>query len=920
MIGKTNIPMGMSKGETVSILLKTNQLSNDDLNGVKVVVSYDDESHEYSYNGQFSVEIPKDKTYTVTFSEVDGYKTPSSVTYTAVKGFSRSVEVTYSSEFLTLNVTGTSTPVVTIKKVKEVGISEKYKVVDYVETDGTQYIDTGFKPNNNTRVVMDMQAFEVSANGWAFGGRDSTSKNSMGVFYYYSSNKLWSADYSSSSQRKSFSGIGATDRIVIDFNKNICSINGVSNTFTATTFQSSYSMVLFAVNTADTVSTFIKAKLYSCKIYDNDILVRDYIPALRSDGVAGLYDAVNDTFSSSTGSLVGGGYISDETIATQTSVSGLHKIAYDTEYMIEASAIDGLITPEVQYYTANQPSRNVSVDYLLAEERVTVNVSAEGGVSVDGQAVFVETGVPSEGVYIEDTSYKLWTADEWDNSATANSIVVSDGSMARRVSLTNGSKVTLGYFDESCTLPAIGTQEEAELDMNGKENTSLLKKIFMSTTYEYKQNYELYYAPYNFPDGSIKGYVPSLGELIFLYEYNSEINSALEKCGADAIKHSGGQFVYRMFSSTVRTNTTSTSHATMWTMDWNNGSINYHAARGDSSGGCMVRYMADYSMPHTITNGKTSFSVPYDETYTVSLSDMDGYTTPESQTYTASQPTREISMEYKKAVEHVVVNVVDETGAFVNGQTLTVSGGVTGSYTITGDPIEFDVHEGLTYTVSVNDKNGYTTPESQTFTAGTGTREIDMVYKEVKLGVFIQGVSGKLYETAAWTSQETPNGVAVITENCRFVMALEDAYYSLCQWGGYRTLVDGITTATSESTAKTDYDGEAQTTTILDTLGNSSSTNAAPAAYYCRAYTFPNGKKGYLGAAGEWQAALDNITAIKSALSNFEGAEIREYYWTSTQYNSDKSWDMNFDDDYSNGYLEHYSKITSNYVRAFCSL
>ena len=31
-----------------------------------------------------------------------------------------------------------------------------YKRLEYIQSTGTQYIDTGFKPNNNTRVVMDL--------------------------------------------------------------------------------------------------------------------------------------------------------------------------------------------------------------------------------------------------------------------------------------------------------------------------------------------------------------------------------------------------------------------------------------------------------------------------------------------------------------------------------------------------------------------------------------------------------------------------------------------------------------------------------------------------------------------------------------------------------------------------------------------
>ena len=44
-------------------------------------------------------------------------------------------------------------------------------------------------------------------------------------------------------------------------------------------------------------------RLYSCKIYDNGTLVRNFVPAKRnSDSVAGLYDTVNSVFYTSASS------------------------------------------------------------------------------------------------------------------------------------------------------------------------------------------------------------------------------------------------------------------------------------------------------------------------------------------------------------------------------------------------------------------------------------------------------------------------------------------------------------------------------------------------------------------------------------------------------------------------------------------
>lgn len=192
------------------------------------------------------------------------------------------------------------------------------------------------------------------------------------------------------------------------------------------------------------------------------------------------------------------------------------------------------------------------------------------------------------------------------------------------------------------------------------------------------------------------------------------------------------------------------------------------------------------------------------------------------------------------------------------------------------------------------------------------------IYVDVEVdatnGVYIQATDGLLYTEADWDGTKTPNGIAVITDNCRFVMALTDAHTSSCQWGGYGTEVSSIVTTTDESTAMTDYDGDLNTTAILGQLGDSSS--AAPAAYYCHSYTFPDDSTGYLGAAGEWQAALDNKDAITSALSKCGGTSMSGYYWTSTQYSSTSSWYMYLNVEY----LDRISKDEYTYLRAFSIL
>lgn len=149
---------------------------------------------------------------------------------------------------------------------------------------------------------MDVQATSITANAWAFEGRISNDSAAKGIFFFYGYDKLWNVDYSSYVNRSAFSGIGSTNRLAIDYNKNSVTINGITKTFTANTFQSTCNLTLLAANTNGSISGHLSARLYSCKIYDNGTLIRDFVPCINPSGVVGFYDKANGRFYGNSGS------------------------------------------------------------------------------------------------------------------------------------------------------------------------------------------------------------------------------------------------------------------------------------------------------------------------------------------------------------------------------------------------------------------------------------------------------------------------------------------------------------------------------------------------------------------------------------------------------------------------------------------
>ena len=130
-----------------------------------------------------------------------------------------------------------------------------------------------------------------------------SSKNSFVLWKI--SEYAFRSDYNSSTSNISVTPAG---RHIIDKNKNTCTIDDITITHTAGTFQSSYNLVLFGNNGLGTIdSRKVCAKLYSCQVYDNDTLIRNYV-GINYDDSIGLWDLVNKVFypNLGTGSFIAG--------------------------------------------------------------------------------------------------------------------------------------------------------------------------------------------------------------------------------------------------------------------------------------------------------------------------------------------------------------------------------------------------------------------------------------------------------------------------------------------------------------------------------------------------------------------------------------------------------------------------------------
>jgi len=177
--------------------------------------------------------------------------------------------------------------------------------IECVISDGNQYIDTGFKPDNNTRVVITAkQNSEIDVN-WLYGVRKSATEELFnGQFNYYTGVKT---AYGAASKTAAIASEGK--KVTFDQNKNAVTVTAeggatASIAHTAATFECTYNLfvgsICLAGNSANERTSFHGA-IYSCQIYDNGVLVRDFIPVLDHSGVPCFYDKITNCLYHSSG-------------------------------------------------------------------------------------------------------------------------------------------------------------------------------------------------------------------------------------------------------------------------------------------------------------------------------------------------------------------------------------------------------------------------------------------------------------------------------------------------------------------------------------------------------------------------------------------------------------------------------------------
>ena len=182
-------------------------------------------------------------------------------------------------------------------------LPDGYTEVEYIESSGTQNIDTGVVPTTKFKVQMDVEPLNI---GTLFGCVNKvnnstfrrfaigiTATNSIRIFYaniYRDITVQGTLNKRVSAYLESDGSIG-----YYGFEEIQSDISGNGN------FDGMPTLCLLSSYILGAASGFIKAKLYSCQLHENGNSIRDFVPCINPSGTAGLFDLVEEKFYSSAG-------------------------------------------------------------------------------------------------------------------------------------------------------------------------------------------------------------------------------------------------------------------------------------------------------------------------------------------------------------------------------------------------------------------------------------------------------------------------------------------------------------------------------------------------------------------------------------------------------------------------------------------
>jgi hypothetical protein len=164
--------------------------------------------------------------------------------------------------------------------------------VEYLESDGTAYIDTGIKSDGNLHIKTYLVDFFVYANGgkWPFGGRTSSSRDMFGMYINNNDKNVYFAYHTNSGYTKCNEYTSYPQSCIVEIGNGVIKIGETLHTYSSATFTSTKNLLLFGLNNGE--SQLVWPIKIGATYLTNGTQTLDLI-AVRKNGIGYMYDKIS---------------------------------------------------------------------------------------------------------------------------------------------------------------------------------------------------------------------------------------------------------------------------------------------------------------------------------------------------------------------------------------------------------------------------------------------------------------------------------------------------------------------------------------------------------------------------------------------------------------------------------------------------
>lgn len=184
----------------------------------------------------------------------------------------------------------------------------EYVELEYIQGTGTQYIDTGIPAGTNTSIEVDAKLNTINNRTTMMGNWGTRENDNLRwCVYFHNDNRLYFYISTSNYSWEWSNKVGVRSIYKIDHNKFYVNGNLYRDFTSKGNIDTQKNTLIFTASSDGSDACYMT--LYACKVWENDVLVRDFIPVKRlSDGAICLYDKVSETYflNSGTGTFIAG--------------------------------------------------------------------------------------------------------------------------------------------------------------------------------------------------------------------------------------------------------------------------------------------------------------------------------------------------------------------------------------------------------------------------------------------------------------------------------------------------------------------------------------------------------------------------------------------------------------------------------------